>query len=86
MGDSVNRVLTNAHVRAHKRIQAVLADLGPNALEILATMAERMAAGSKEYGEDFVESRDYVEETLEEVVDGLEYAALQLIRLRRGKP
>jgi|TARA_Y100000289_G_scaffold21288_1_gene20566 hypothetical protein len=51
---------------------------------IVDMIAERMLVGAKKYGDEIQldDPRDMVEETLEEVMDGLVYCAIKLIQIQ----
>ena len=68
-----------------ERIDAAVAQLGADELEVLATIAERLVMGRAQYGALHVESdrRDFGHEAMEECCDGLAYSAAALIRARK---
>lgn len=70
-----------------ERIAAALASLGPDELEVIATIAERAAMGRRLYGELAIASdrRDLSAEAVEEAADGLFYSAAALVRARRER-
>lgn len=72
---------------AGQRITQAASILGPDELEVLAVVAERLAEGRRRYGELRPESdrRDFALEALEEVADAMVYAAAGLIRDRRRR-
>lgn len=61
--------------------------LGPDELEVLTLIADRLAVGRAHYGELHVQTdeRDFEREALEECADGLVYAAIALLKLRRAR-
>lgn len=71
---------------ARERLAALLGKLGEDEAEVLAEVAEGLAKGRRVYGELRVEGdrRDFDREALDEVRDGLAYAAMAAIRRRRG--
>lgn len=68
------------------RIDAALAQLGPDELEVLAEVAAGLQRGRGVYGELRIDSdtRDHDREALDEVRDGLVYAAIAAIKRRRA--
>jgi hypothetical protein len=68
-----------------RRIETAAKRIGPNGLTILVMQAERLAAGAAKYQDDMNDGRDYHQEGLEEVIDGLSYFARELIRMRTGR-
>ncbi len=52
--------------------------MGPRARRILIRVAERLAAGAENYGDDFSPGRDWREEGRDEVLDALVYLARHL--------
>jgi hypothetical protein len=56
--------------------------LGPNALRLLADIAERLAKGAREHG-DFETARDWDKEAREEDLDGIVYRVLAMQAARR---
>jgi NTP pyrophosphatase (non-canonical NTP hydrolase) len=71
---------------ARQRLAWQLDQLGEDEVEVLAEVAEGLAKGRRAYGELRVEGdrRDFDREALDEVRDGLAYAAMAAIRRRRG--
>lgn len=71
---------------ARERLAALLDQLGEDEVEVLAEVADGLAKGRRVYGELRIEGdqRDFEREALDEVRDGLVYAAAAAIRRRRG--
>lgn len=72
-------------VKAHTvaRIDTAAKELGPRALGILASIAERLAMGAKTYGGDFDDKpRDWLAETVEEQLDSVVYLTMALTKVR----
>lgn len=71
---------------AAERILAALSGLGVDEGEVLALVAERLRDGRSVYGElrPATDPRDFRREALEEVADGLVYAAAALMRAKSG--
>lgn len=69
-----------------ERIAAALEQLGPDELEVLAEVAGGLQRGRGVYGELRIDSdtRDHDREALDEVRDGLVYAAVAAIKRRRA--
>lgn len=67
---------------ARGRLLAAAEALGPDELQVLALVAERVALGRRLYGSLALRSdqRDFRREALEEAADGLFYAAVALLR------
>ena len=65
---------------------SMVQSLEPDAVEVLHLSVQRMLAGRKEYGDLDIDKdrRDWVEEALQECVDGNNYIAAALIKLRRS--
>jgi len=72
---------------AGQRIQAAASSLGPDELEVLAIIAERLAEGRRRYGElrPASDRRDFRLEALEEVADAGVYLAAALVRQRHAR-
>lgn len=70
---------------AREAIVAALDELEPDALEVLAVVAERLAMGRRTYGDLNIttDGRDYGGELLNEIADGLAYSAMALVREQR---
>lgn len=70
---------------ARDRILSALDLLGTDEAEVLALVAERLAAGRRAYGElrPLEDPRRFEREALEEAADGLVYVAAGLVRVRR---
>lgn len=68
-----------------ERIHAALAELGADEAEVLALVAERLAAGRRTYGELQLatDRRDFREEALMELADGCVYLAAGIARASR---
>lgn len=66
-------------------LASLLLQLEDDAVEILLMQAQRMLAGRKAYGDLNLDTdrRDWVEEALEECLDGMNYQTAALIKLRR---
>jgi len=64
------------------QLRETAADLGTDELRVLVLVAERLAKGRQRYGALDIagDRRDFRVETLEEVADGLVYAACALMR------
>lgn len=69
-----------------ERIAAALEQLGPDELEVLAEVAAGLQRGRGVYGELRIDTdrRDHDREALDEVRDGLVYAAIAFIKRRRA--
>src|SRR5690606_16522373 len=69
---------------AHQRLMTAASQLGEGEIEVLALVAERLLQGQSWYGllRLGTDQRDFHREALEEVADGLVYAAAGLIRAR----
>lgn len=69
-----------------ERIAAALEQLGPDELEVLSEVAAGLQRGRGVYGELRIDSdtRDHDREALDEVRDGLVYAAIAAIKRRRA--
>ena len=54
--------------------------------ELMDLLQSRLDKGQETYNSDvmLVDNRDFVKETLEEVLDGLIYSAAQLLRIYKG--
>jgi len=52
--------------------------------EIIDLISERLAVGAKKYGEEILvtDKRDFVQETLEEILDSCVYLACKIIQLK----
>lgn len=67
----------------HARLLEAAEAVGPRALEILTSIAERLAMGAKQYGGDFDDKpREWVAEALAENLDGLVYLTMALHQVR----
>lgn len=68
------------------RLMAAVDQLGADELEVLCEVAAGLVAGRAVYGELRLSTdrRDFDRETLDEMRDGLGYAAMAAIRRRRG--
>ncbi len=66
---------------------ALVQVLEPDAVEVLHMQAARLARGKEQYGALDVDKdrRDWAKETAEELVDGLTYLNLELMKLRRAR-
>ena len=55
--------------------------------EIMSMIQKRLEKGKREYGDqiDVYDGRDWVEETLEEVLDALVYLTAELLKLKDSK-
>jgi hypothetical protein len=71
----------SAHEEASlERIQAALVQLEPQALEVVAMIAERLVVGRKRYGDlDVRDGRNWSEELQAELMDGSVYACCWLL-------
>lgn len=71
-------------VKAHTvaRIDTAAKELGPRALGILASIAERLAMGAKQYGDFDDKPRDWLAETVEEQLDSVVYLTMALTKSR----
>lgn len=68
-----------------KLIQQISA-LEGDELEVVKMIVDRMSQGRKVYGPWCVDDgRDYLDETLQEMLDGANYLAAELVRLKRSK-
>ena len=67
---------------SHARLIAAVAQLEPDAVAILASVAERLVLGRKQYGDMNLQTdkRAFGREALEEAYDGLVYVASALLR------
>lgn len=65
-----------------ERLHAVASELGVDELAVLCLVAERLRLGRERYGplQVATDRRDFGVEALEEVADGLVYAAVALMR------
>jgi hypothetical protein len=71
-------------VTPRDRVLAALDLLEPDALEVVALVAERLVVGRASYGAlDVMASRDWVGEGLEELVDGLSYLSCAVLRTQQ---
>ncbi len=54
--------------------------------EVMDLIGERMMEGAKKYGDaiSIDDPRDMIQETLEEVMDGLVYCAIKMIQIKRS--
>jgi hypothetical protein len=61
-----------------------MSDIGINEL-IINKVQERLDLGQKKYGQDvpLKDNRDYHQETIEELLDGIVYLTARLIQLER---
>ncbi len=61
--------------------------LEPDAVEVLHQQAGRMIIGRKAYGDLNIASdvRDWTEQTVEELLDGMNYLTIELVKLRRSR-
>ncbi len=57
-------------IKAHR-------ELGPMGRRVLGRIAERLVIGRRFYKDDFERSRDWKEETQQELFDGLVYLAVE---------
>lgn len=71
---------------SRERVLASMEKLGADELEVLAEVADGLAAGRRIYGELSLDRdlRDFEREALEEARDGQIYTAIRLIQLRRA--
>lgn len=55
--------------------------------EILSMIEARLEKGKRQYGDqiDVYDGRDWIEETLEETLDGLVYLTAELLRLKDSR-
>lgn len=55
--------------------------------EVIDLISSRLAAGAKKYGEEILvtDQRDFVQETLEEILDSCVYLACKIIQLKYAK-
>jgi hypothetical protein len=69
-------------VSSLEHLTTTAAALGPDELQVLVLVAERLAVGRQRYGALRVatDPRDFATEALEEAADGLVYAAVALLR------
>lgn len=72
---------------ALERLQAELAQLGPDEIEVVLEVATGLRRGRAVYGELTLatDPRDLEREALDEVRDGLVYAAMGAVRRRRAR-
>lgn len=75
------RALGKTHTS--RRIVRACDGLGPNAMTILAEIAERLQHGRAQYNDDFDKPRDWAQETFEELADGLVYSTQKIVELRQ---
>lgn len=56
-------------------------------LRVLVTQAERLAMGRKQYGALDIDkdSRDWIEQAVEEGLDHISYLTIELVKLRRAR-
>jgi hypothetical protein len=66
-----------------ERVTVAMETLGPNAIRVLADIADRLVRGAKEYG-DFETERDWIKEAYEEELDNVIYRTMQIMS-REGK-
>lgn len=68
-----------------ERLLALVAQLEPDAVEVLEQIAARLVMGGRQYGTLKIDhdARDFRGEFAEEMLDGAVYAAIQTIRERR---
>ncbi len=66
-------------------LSSLLLQLEDDAVAVLLAQAQRMVAGRKAYGDLDIakDGRDWTEEALQEYLDGSNYLAIELIKLRR---
>ncbi len=69
------------------KLLSAVDELEPDAIAVLAMVAERLAMGRKQYTDLDVatDKRNYIAELMAELLDGQAYAAMQLVRLSRGE-
>ncbi len=61
--------------------------LEPDAVEVLHQQAQRMIAGRKAYGDLNItrDRREWTEQAVEELLDGMNYLTIELVKLRRSR-
>ena len=69
-----------------RELLAKVSSLGEIEREITELVVDRLQEGSETYGPwPEVDDRDYLEETLEELIDGMAYLSAELLRLQRQR-
>jgi hypothetical protein len=77
--------LTNDKRDALLAIAEPLQKLGPNAIGIVQATAERLAVGADQYKEDFTGDRDWMIESLSEMLDNNAYLMMALKQLKSAR-
>jgi hypothetical protein len=71
-------------MHAAQNTEATLDGLGPMERKIAGMVISRLRVGQGDYGPwPTRDERDYIEETIEEAIDGMSYLAAELLRLKR---
>ena len=65
-------------------LAAIARELEPDAVDILVTQAERLAAGRAQYGDLDIDTdkRDWLEQAIEEALDDNSSLTIKLVKLR----
>lgn len=70
---------------ALRKLATLVPELGDDELNVLVLLVERLRGGQDTYGRMALnrDSRDFVEETMQEVLDAQVYSAGKIIQMRR---